>query len=249
MAILFIMNIHFEIHSSAMQQPEPSGGQAVFTGRSASQMTSRNTGFEALGEAVMDALKEGRKDGGYIKTGIVFNSEEEAFSFGRYYYRYIYLGKEEVTLYSFDENGKSAIYVSCGNPDKAVSEHRQVQDRLSDVVQSCRTLGDREKAEYFYDWVYNHVSYDQTLKNKTIYDAVVDGSSVCWGYVSAYLMLCRSAGLICEPVYAGNHAWNKTWIDGEWRYCDITWDKSLGGSTWKFLTQKDMDSDSMHNNL
>lgn len=88
-----------------MQQPEPSGGQAVFTGRSASQMTSRNTGFEALGEAVMDALKEGRKDGGYIKTGIVFNSEEEAFSFGRYYYRYIYLGKEEVTLYSFDENG------------------------------------------------------------------------------------------------------------------------------------------------
>ena len=242
------MNIHFEEHSFAMQQPESSAGQAV-SGRSASQMTSRNTGFENLGEAVMDALKEGGKIGGFIKTGIVFDSEEEAFSFGRYYYRYLYLGKEEVTLYSFDENGKYAIYVSCGNPEKAVSEHRQVQDRLSGVVKACRTLGDREKAEYFYNWVYDNVSYDQTLENRTIYDAVMNGSAVCWGYVSAYLMLCRDAGLVCEPVYAGNHAWNRTWIDGEWRYCDITWDKSLGSSSWKFLTQKEMDSDSMHNNL
>ena len=92
-------------------------------------------------------------------------------------------------------------------------------------------------------------TYDQTLENRTVYDAVINGRSVCWGEVSAYLMLCRNAGLICEPVYAGNHAWTRTWIDGEWRYCDITWDKSLGGSTWNFLTQKDMDSDSMHNNL
>ncbi|WP_243134498.1 transglutaminase domain-containing protein [Enterocloster asparagiformis] len=205
--------------------------------------------FENLGVSVMDALKEGAEAGGLIKTGLVFGSEEEVFSFGRYYYRYIYLGKEEVTLYSSDENGEYAVYVSCENPGKAVSEHRQVQDRLSDVAQACLSLSDREKAEYFYNWVYENVSYDQTLENRTIYDAVVNGSSVCWGYVSAYLTLCRNAGLICEPVYAGNHAWNRTWIDGEWRYCDITWDKSLGSSSWKFLTQKEMDADSMHNNL
>ena len=54
-----------------------------------------------------------------------------------------------MTLYSFDENGKFVIYVSCGNPARAVSEHSQVQDRLSEVVQKCSTLGDREKAEYF----------------------------------------------------------------------------------------------------
>ena len=168
-----------------MHQPEPSAGQAGFTGRSASQMTGRNAGFENLGDMVMGALKKGGKTGGYIKTGIVFDSEEEAFSFGRYYYRYIYLGKEEVTLYSFDENGKYAIFVSCGDPDKAVSEHGQVQDRLSQVVQACRTLSDREKAEYFYDWVYDNVSYDQTLNNRTVYDAVMNGSAVCWGYVSA----------------------------------------------------------------
>ena len=243
------MNICFTKNLFAMQQTESSAGQAGSAGQLSSQMCSQYPEFECLGKDVMDALKEGREDGGFIKTDIVFDSQEEAFSFGRYYYRYIYLGKEEVTLYSFDENGKFAIYVSCGNPDRAVSEHRQVQDRLSEVVQECRTLGDRENAEYFYDWVYDNVSYDQTLKNRTIHDAVINGNAVCWGYVSAYLMLCRNAGLICEPVYAGDHAWNRTWLDGEWRYCDITWDKSLGGTRWRFLTQKDMDLDSMHNNL
>ena len=243
------MNIPFEGTLFAMQQPEAAVGQTALRGKPASQMTSRNQKFETLGEAVMDALKDGTAADGLIKTDLVFASEEEVFSFGRYYYRYIYLGKEEVTLYSSDENGEYAVYISCENPDRAVSEHRQVQDRLSDVVKACQTLGDREKAEYFYHWVYENVSYDQTLENRTVYDAVINGSSVCWGYVSAYLMLCRDAGLVCEPVYAGNHAWNRTWIDGEWRFCDITWDKSLGSSSWKFLTQKEMDSDSMHNNL
>ena len=191
------MNICFTKNLFAMQQTESSAGQAGSAGQLSSQMCSQYPEFECLGKDVMDALKEGREDGGFIKTDIVFDSQEEAFSFGRYYYRYIYLGKEEVTLYSFDENGKFAIYVSCGNPDRAVSEHRQVQDRLSEVVQECRTLGDRENAEYFYDWVYDNVSYDQTLKNRTIYDAVINGNAVCWGYVSAYLMLCRNAGLIC----------------------------------------------------
>lgn len=248
-AFIVIVNVGFEKNLFAMQQTEASPGQADVTGQLSCQMSGRNTRFEGLGVAVMDALKEGRENSGFIKTGIVFDSEEEAFSFGRYYYRYIYLGKEEVTLYSFDEHGKFAIYVSCENPKRAVSEHRQVEDRLSEVVQECRALGEREKAEYFYDWVYKNISYDQTLENRTIYDAVINGSSVCWGYVSSYLMLCRNAGLVCEPVYAGDHAWNRTWIDGEWRYCDITWDKSLGGSRWKFLTQKEMDLDSMHNNL
>ncbi len=105
-----------------------------------------------------------------------------------------------MTLYSFDENGKFAIYVSCGNPDRAVSEHRQVQDRLSEVVQECRTLGDREKAEYFYDWVYDNVSYDQTLRNRTIYDAVMNGNAVCWGYVSAYLMLAGMRAHMCNRI-------------------------------------------------
>ena len=61
-----------------MQQPEAAVGQTALRGNPASQMTSRNQKFETLGEAVMDALKEGGKIGGFIKTGIVFDSEEEA---------------------------------------------------------------------------------------------------------------------------------------------------------------------------
>ena len=99
------MNIPFEGTLFAMQQPEAAVGQTALRGNPASQMTSRNQKFETLGEAVMDALKDGTAADGLIKTDLVFASEEEVFSFGRYYYRYIYLGKEEVTLYSSDEMG------------------------------------------------------------------------------------------------------------------------------------------------
>lgn len=243
------MNFCLETTLFAMQTPEVTAGQGASTGQSAARMTGREDRFENPGMSVIDALDKGGDSSDYIKTGICFDSEDEAFSFGRYFYRYIYLGKEEVTLYSFEENGRFAIYASCVNPGRAAAEHRQVQDRLFKVIQACRIMEDREKAEYFYDWVYDHVSYDETLGNKTVYDAVMGGNAVCWGYVSAYLFLCRNADLICEPVYAGDHAWNRTWIDGEWLYCDITWDQCSGDSKQKFLTQEDMNLDSMHNNL
>jgi len=46
------------------------------------------------GGDVLDALEGGRETGSFIKTDIVFDSQEEAFSFGRYYYRYIYWEKK-----------------------------------------------------------------------------------------------------------------------------------------------------------
>ncbi len=232
-----------------MQPSEPAQQQEAGAGRTADQMTARNQAFEALGESVISALQSEAAPGGLIETGIFFATKEEASSFGKYFYRYIYLGREPVTLHMAGENGGFAICVSCEDPAGAVSEHLQVRDRLSQVAQACEGMGDREKAEYFYEWVYDNVDYDRALQSRTIYDAVVNGSAVCWGYVSSYLFLCRMGGLTCEPVYAGNHAWNRTWIDGEWRYCDITWDKCLECSTWRFLTQEEMDLDSMHNHL
>lgn len=51
------------------------------------------------------------------------------------------------------------------------------------------------------------------------------------------------------PVYRGNYAWNRVWIDGGWKYCDITWDKSLGGHRWKLVPEEEMERDSMHEKL
>lgn len=239
--------------ASGMEGPPPEKTQNVQKepepGQSSVEMTTRNTEYEDLGEELITALETGTVTGGWIKTEIWFDSLEAAHSFGKYFYRYIYLGKEPVALYSANNGEGFYIYLTCADPGAAALQHAQVLDKLSQVVEESRDMGDWEKAEYFYCWVYGNMSYDQTLQKKTVYDGVMEGSTVCWGYVSAYLTLCRSAGLVCEPVYRGNHAWNRIWLDGQWRHCDITWDKNLGRSAWKFLTEEEMGSDAMHNAL
>ena len=107
-------------------------------------------------------------------------------------------------------------------------------------------MSEREKALFFYEWVYSQVEYDTELKRKTVYEAVMEGRSVCWGHVSAYLMLCRMVGMDCEQVYGGGHAWNRVWIDGGWKHCDITWDKGQGERRRKLMSEEEMEADPAH---
>lgn len=62
-----------------MQQPEAAVGQTALRGKPASQMTSRNQKFETLGEAVMDALKDGTAADGLIKTDLVLRLRRRYF--------------------------------------------------------------------------------------------------------------------------------------------------------------------------
>ena len=252
-AIYMLLQTHSPVKGMADPQLAEAGetdrGDA-FIGLSANDMAARNPVYERQGVLVIAALAREDSREEWIGTKVHFTSDEEAHSFGRYFIRYIYMGKEPITLYSVKEGNRDyVIFLSCDNPGLALGQHRQVQDKLAGLAGAARDLGDREKAEFFYQWIYNHVSYDESLQNRTVYHAVMEGKSVCWGYVSAYLSLCRMAGLTCEPVYRGNHAWNRIWLDGQWIYCDITWDKCLGGSTWKFMTQEEMDLDFLHNGL
>lgn len=252
-ALYMLFYSSFAVNGMADRPPagtEEESRKETFIGLSANDMTVRSLEYERQGALVIEALGRGNSRVEQTGTEARFSSDEGAHSFGRYFNRYIYLGKEPVTLYSVREGEEDyAIFFSCDNPGLALGQHRQVQDKLAGLAGAARDLGDREKAEFFYQWIYNHVSYDESLQNRTVYHAVMEGKSVCWGYVSAYLSLCRMAGLTCEPVYRGNHAWNRIWLDGQWIYCDITWDKCLGGSTWKFMTQEEMDLDFLHNGL
>lgn len=54
------------------------------------------------------------------------------------------------------------------------------------------------------------------------------------------------SGLNCEPVYSGDHAWNRVWIEGRWNYCDITWDKGQGERRRKLMSEEEMEADPAH---
>lgn len=201
-------------------------------GRHAEEMTGRIPDYEVCGDKMLELIENSEELSEWKDSGVVFGTVEDALSFGRYFYRYIYLGKQEIRMAVGENGDRAVVYVQCDDPHQAVIQHRQTEDRLYDIVAEGAYMSEREKALFFYEWVYSQVEYDTELKRKTVYEAVMEGRSVCWGYVSAYLMLCRMAGMGCEPVYGGGHAWNRVWIDGGWKHCDITWDKSTGLGRW-----------------
>ena len=234
---------------STMEDTQASERVLGQIGQSAEDMTGRIPEYEVCGEKLLDQMKEEADFSVWKDTGIIFNTVEEAVSFGRYFYRYIYLGKQKINIAAGESGNESTVYVQCDDPGRAAAQHRQVEARLREIAEAGAGMGEREKASFFYEWVYSNVEYDSELKKKTVYEAVIEGRSICWGYVSAYLTLCRMSGLICEPVYGGNHAWNRVQIDGRWNYCDITWDRGLGERRWKLVPEEEMEADPMHRGL
>lgn len=77
-----------------------------------------------------------------------------------------------------------------------------------------------------HDWLVVNTIYDISLEKNTGYDLLVNGTTVCAGYASAYQDLLNRAGVPCVTVTSEEmeHAWNLVSIDGQWYHVDVTWD-------------------------
>lgn len=54
------------------------------------------------------------------------------------------------------------------------------------------------------------------------------GYGVCQDYAELFQAMCVQSGIPCQLVSgAPDHAWNRVYVDGEWRYMDVTWDDPL----------------------
>jgi len=105
-------------------------------------------------------------------------------------------------------------------------------------------MSDFEKAHAVYDYVLAKNSYDGSVLDYSLDDAVShsafyidailkegDAFGVCDSMAKTYSLLCNMAGLECIRVtgYAGTatekggHAWNKVKVDGKWYIVDCTW--------------------------
>ena len=78
-------------------------------------------------------------------TGIIFDTADEAVSFGRYFYRYVYLGKERIQLAAGKTGESSCVYVQCDNPVKAAKQHRQVEARLWETAAAAAEMEEQER--------------------------------------------------------------------------------------------------------
>lgn len=53
---------------------------------------------------------------------------------------------------------------------------------------------------------------------------LLNGTAVCSGYASTFQLLMMLAGIPCEYVWTGTHAWNLVQLEDEWYHIDVTWD-------------------------
>lgn len=103
---------------------------------------------------------------------------------------------------------------------------------------------DWQKARAIYVWMTDNIDYDvDSFFNNQVVPSDADstfsrGRAVCEGYSGLFQELAAGLGLKCEIItgfskafsyYPGkkmtktDHAWNKVFVDGEWRLIDTTW--------------------------
>ena len=134
-----------------------------------------------------------------------------------------------------------------------------IEDVRYIIVQSL--LAAPEDTLYFsctedlYDYVINHIDYDNDKVLDLLYDYLpdieqtyVEGKGICYDYASLLAAMLRSINVPTKLVkgyasYAPDtyHAWNEVYIDGQWVIIDPTRDAALLSSGMPFEPQKDPD--------
>lgn len=218
---------------------------ALMTAEALAKDGSSGIRYEEAGATIIKLMEDENCRPGYIKTEIVFLSQEEVEDFASYFYNQYYYGSVSVkvcyTIYT-DKPGKYYLSVYTDKPQEAAREQRAAEKMLEDVAAGMNAQGDYDKAMEVYQWTYDHFEYDYSLRNINVYSALKTGETVCNGYTRIFQALCTKRGLDCEIVYGEGHAWNKVWLEGQWRYVDITWNKNLSENRWLFLLEDEMSS-------
>lgn len=128
-----------------------------------------------------------------------------------------------------------------------IDDHQTYADRLLQAVDAVAETARKydtayEQVKFVHDYLADTARYDsEALQNTkepdpdsenyyifTAYGCLINGRSVCAGYVRAFQMVLHRLGIPCsyENGVAGDesHAWNMVELDGEAYYVDVTWD-------------------------
>jgi hypothetical protein len=155
--------------------------------------------------------KDTSKDYDYLKLAMSNWSTEWSWSYQR--------GKATLTL--------SVVY-------RSTLKQEQTLDTKLDRVRKALDLedtSDYKKVKAIHDYIIKRVSYDQTYRKHTAYNALINKSSVCEGYALAAYRMFVDAGIECRIITGtangGSHAWNIVKVDGKWYNIDLTWDDPI----------------------
>lgn len=114
-----------------------------------------------------------------------------------------------------------------------LKEEQALDKKVKSALQGLDLEGasDYEKGKAIHDYIINRVSYDNTLKKASAYDAMISKSAVCEGYSMLAYRMFTEAGLKCRIISGtgngGSHAWNIIKVKDKWYNIDLTWDDPI----------------------
>ncbi len=118
----------------------------------------------------------------------------------------------------------SLSYLTSYREDKYV--FNQVKKMANELFTTG--MGRHQKVKAVNDYLISRIEYDETLRNKTAYDALKTGLTTCRGYALLTYLLLRQAG-IKNQIVTGKlrgepelHAWNLIYLEGNWYHLDVT---------------------------
>ena len=133
------------------------------------------------------------------------------------------------------------------------SNKNEIINEAKKITSTCSN--NYEKVKAIYKWVTENIYYgngdSENFSNKAE-EVYRERHGVCYGYANIFTALCRAINIPCVTICGGAcvgepymknepkdhydssdegigpHAWNAYYIDGQWRYCDATWDSHRG---------------------
>lgn len=119
-----------------------------------------------------------------------------------------------------------------GRPAYAVTENGNAKLAMIGIVEQITNVSmtDREKVKAVHDWIITTTTFGELSGRADQFMTAVlyHRRAVCAGYADAFSYAMSVLGIPCDLVtgygQGGDHAWNRVYIEGEWKYIDVTWD-------------------------
>lgn len=166
----------------------------------------------------------------------------------------IYLFLTEIRDYSMDgTTGElrgykrdDAVYLTELTACTTVQEAADVvaaREKAKEIAEDIKSETDSKEqmVRLANDYITEHTVYIKNYDTKTQpwlwsnTGPLVHGEAVCMGYAYAFKSILDELGIPAQTIIGVskngvNHAWNRCRIDGQWYYCDVTYDDPLNGT-------------------
>ncbi len=144
----------------------------------------------------------------------------------------------------YSDNSATITLKSNYSKQEVESMLSQIEKAGQDIISNIPAgLSDFEVELYIHDYLVDNCKYKNKYINNpkkgNLYDALIEGKTICEGYACAFQYLLNLAGIDCVNITGvgegDSHMWNAVKIDDSWYYVDVTWDDANKFSRYNYF--------------